>query len=118
MLEEAPPRLLVAGVGLRGSGYPNASNTLRMLRDTRRIEVIECGSWLPEETHLWKIAKGPGHKALPFLIRLLSANASSAIRLLRENREGDLTYVPYPGLFLLWLLLNLLSVQRNHRQAA
>lgn len=104
MPEKAAPRLLVAGVGLRGSGYPNASNTLRMLRDTRHIEVVQCGSWLPEETHLWKMAKGPRRKALPFLIRLLSANASSAIRLLRENREGDLTYVPYPGLFLLWLL--------------
>lgn len=103
-MPDAPSRLLVAGTGLRGSGYPNACNTLRMLQNTRQIEIIECGYWLPEGTHLWKIAKLPRYKALPFLIRLLSANAFSAIRLLLNHRSGDLVYIPYPSLFLLWLL--------------
>jgi len=97
-------RILVAGAGLRGSGYPNACNTLRMLRDTQKIEVVECGSWLPEDTHLWKVAQGPRRKALPLLLRLLSANVFSAIRLLLKHRSGDLAYIPYPGIFLLWLI--------------
>lgn len=97
-------RILVAGAGLRGSGYPNACNTLRMLRDTQQIEVVECGSWLPEGTLLWKIAKGPRSTAFLSLARLLSANIFSAIRLLREHRSGDLVYIPYPSIFLLWLI--------------
>lgn len=97
-------RILVAGAGLRGSGYPNACNTLRMLRDTQQIEVVECGSWLPEGTLLWKIANGPRSTAFLSLARLLSANIFSAIRLLREHRSGDLVYIPYPSIFLLWLI--------------
>lgn len=103
-MAETRARLFVAGVGLRGSGYPNACNTLRMLRDTRQIEVVECGSWLPEDTHLWKLAQSPRHKALPFLIRLLAANVVSVIRLALKNSSRDIAYVPYPGVFLLWLL--------------
>lgn len=97
-------RILVAGAGLRGSGYPNACNTLRMLRNTQQIEVVECGRWLPEGTHLWKIANGPRPTAFLFLARLLSANILSAIRLLLEHRSGDWAYIPYPGIFLLWLI--------------
>lgn len=104
MAEEAIARILVAGVGLRGSGYPNAINTLRMMHHTQQIDVIECGSWLPEDTHLWKITKDPPHRSFAFLVRLLSANAFSAIRLLLESRTGDVAYIPYPSIFLLWLL--------------
>jgi glycosyltransferase involved in cell wall biosynthesis len=104
MPEKANTRLLVAGIGLRGSGYPNACNTLRMLRDTLQIGMIKCGNWLPESTHLWKIAGGPRHKAFLLIIRLLSANTFSAIRLLLKHRTEDFVYVPYPGIFLLWLI--------------
>jgi len=104
MSEEKATRLLVAGVGLRGSGYPNARNTLRTVAAMQRVEVIECGRWLPEDTHLWKITKGAIHRSLPFFARLLAGNVLSAMRLLLNGRRGDLVYVPYPSLFLLWLL--------------
>ncbi len=102
--EEAVSRLLIGGVGLCGGGYPNAFNTLRLMREANGLTVVECGGWLPEDTHLWKIAKAPPHRSFPFLLRLLATNALSAIRLLLRSRRRDLTYVPYPSLFLLWLL--------------
>src|SRR5258706_12827529 len=47
-------RLHIGGLGLRGDGYPNAARTVALLRQSKAFEVVECGSWLPEDFHLWK----------------------------------------------------------------
>lgn len=97
-------RLFVAGMGMRGDGYPNASNTLRILRENLRVDVHECGGWMPEGFHLWKIVRRPRAMDLLQLVRLFLCNLMSAMRLLVTSRRGDFVYVPYPSIFLMWLL--------------
>lgn len=103
-MNEPCKRLWIAGSGLRGSGYPNAWNTVQMLRQEKLLHIIELDGWQPEDLHLWKIAKGPRHTAVVQIGRLLAANIGAAIHLLARNRPTDITYVPYPSIFLLWLL--------------
>src|SRR3546814_104547 len=102
--DSKPTKVFVAGVGLRGSGYPNAWNTIRILRAQDDFEVIECGKWLPEEFRLWRFNKQPRLKAALQFAGLLAANALSVVQLLRLNRSRSITYVPYPSIFLLWLV--------------
>src|SRR3546814_9502904 len=94
--DSKPTKVFVAGVGLRGSGYPNAWNTIRILRAQDDFEVIECGKWLPEEFRLWRFNKQPRLKAALQFAGLLAANALSVVQLLRLNRSRSITYVPYP----------------------
>ncbi|QNH20189.1 hypothetical protein HEP73_01088 [Xanthomonas sp. GW] len=96
-------RIVVAGVSLRGSGYPNAWNTLRILRE-QGVAILECGEWLPEDFHLWKLTRIPRWRAAFAIMKLISGNAISAIRLLMHRGRDDIIYVPYPGIFLLWAL--------------
>ncbi|MCL2524512.1 MAG: glycosyltransferase [Betaproteobacteria bacterium] len=103
-MPDAISRVFIAGAGLRGSGYPNAWNTIQMLRTLENVRIIECGRWLPESTRLWKIAGKSRFTGLFFFLRLLSANALSAIRLLLRGHNRSIAYIPYPGLFILWLL--------------
>jgi len=102
--DSEPTKIFVAGVGLRGSGYPNAWNTIRILRAQNDLETVECGKWLPEEFRLWRFTKQPHLKAAFQFASLLFANALSVVKLLRLNRSRSITYVPYPGIFLLWLV--------------
>lgn len=97
-------RILVGGAGLRGSGYPNAWNTIRILKGIDGVAIVECGTWLPEGFQLWRLSKGPRWKAAIQLGRLLSANVLSAVLLVLRARSGSLAYIPYPSVFLLWLL--------------
>lgn len=94
----------VAGTGLRGSGYPNAAGTLRILRSVPGIEVRDSAPWLPEGTALWRKA-GRGVSMLPFLARLGWLNLLDAVRILPLARKpGTWVYAPYPSVFLLWWL--------------
>src|SRR3546814_9283301 len=102
--DSKPTKVCVAGFGLRGSGYPNAWNTIRILRAQYDFEVIECGKWLPEEFRLWRFNKQPRLKAALQFAGLLAANALSVVQLLRLNRSRSITYVPYPSTFLLSLV--------------
>lgn len=98
-------RLTVAGTAMRGSGYPNACNTLRILRDHAGWEIDDQAKWLPEGKALWTVASGSRLSLMLSLARLLLANLGSALRLLSSagSRRGW-TYAPYPSIFLLWWL--------------
>ncbi|MCI2263307.1 glycosyltransferase [Xanthomonas indica] len=96
-------RLVVGGVALRGSGYPNAWNTLRILRKAG-IDIVDLCHWLPEDFHLWKLTRLPPWRAAIALGRLAILNVTSAIKILLGTRRNDLVYIPYPGAFLLWML--------------
>jgi glycosyltransferase involved in cell wall biosynthesis len=97
-------KVFIAGVGLRGSGYPNAWNTIRILRKLSFVDIIECGTWLPESFRLWRFNRKPRVKVALQFSYLLVANALSVIRLLFRNRNRSMTYVPYPSLFFLWFV--------------
>lgn len=98
-------KLMVGGARPRGAGYPNGSGTLRILVDQLGVELIECGSWLPDSLHLWKLARGTALAAVARLIRLSLLNFSSVARVLNAQRRERLpVYVPYPSLPFLWFL--------------
>jgi len=102
--QEPIPPLRCAGVGLRGSGYPNAFNTLRRLRNAG-IEIDDQVKWFPENTLLWKTSKGSLSSRVFFYSRLLLRNATEACRLcFTTAKDRRVTYVPYPSIFLLWWL--------------
>lgn len=97
------PNMYVAGAALRGSGYPNAENTLRILEGEHGIEVADLACWLPEDFHLWQLSKGHLLTRLCSLFRLLVATFTSFIRLRRRVSSKDIVYIPYPSLFFLWV---------------
>lgn len=96
-------QLHVAGTGLRGSGYPNASQTLRILQRRLAWEVRDGSRWLPEGTTLWQLLGANRLRSLYVLSRLMVLNALEALRVLGDGsaRKGWI-YVPYPAVFLLW----------------
>lgn len=96
-------RLHVAGVALRGSGYPNASQTLRALEASPDWTVEDNADWLPEDVHLWRIARGPLWGRLALLARLVAGNALALLRVAWSlRRRPGWVYAPYPAAFLLW----------------
>lgn len=97
------PRLIVAGAALSGSGYPNAWNTVELLRQTDDIKIIDCAYWLPDDFHLWRLAKGPTPTKLAGLTRLVLGNLFSLARALRHLRRECWIYIPYPSLPILWI---------------
>jgi len=97
-------RLHCAGVGLRGSGYPNAINTLHRLRRAG-IAIDDRVDWLPEGFQLWKAARGPLQTKLRLYGKLLIGNALAAARLcFGRSSAHTIAYIPYPAVFLLWWL--------------
>lgn len=100
-----PCRIRVAGVGLRGPGYPNACNTLRILRDLGGVDVSDLAVWLPEETRLWKQMGSGMLASLWALAKLVVLGLLAAGRLLSDRESGrTLVYAPYPSVFMLWWL--------------
>ncbi len=96
-------RLHVAGVALRGSGYPNAAQTLRALEASPEWQVEDRADWLPDGVHLWRISRGPLLARPSLATRLLLGNALALLRLARVLRQRPgWVYVPYPAAFLLW----------------
>lgn len=96
-------RLHVAGVALRGSGYPNAAQTLRALEASPEWQVEDHADWLPDGVHLWRISRGPLLARLSLATRLVAGNALALLRLTRVLRQRPgWVYVPYPAAFLLW----------------
>jgi len=99
-------RLVVVGSCLRGSGYPNATGTLSALASTSRWEICDRAHWLPEDLHLWRIARGPKIRLLLFLLWLLFRSGFSLLDAIRRYGRESLYYAPYPSLFvLLWASL-------------
>lgn len=95
--------LHVAGIGLRGSGYPNARRTIDLLQQTSGLRVFESERWLPESMHLWRLAQGPKRLALRQLLILGLGNVASLLRVMGKiGRNGGPVYLPYPSIFFLW----------------
>jgi glycosyltransferase involved in cell wall biosynthesis len=95
--------LLVGGLHMGGSGYPNAQQTLKILHDRLNVESIECGAWLPESLQLWRLAGAQRATQVSALIRLMHGNLLSVIRVLRkQGKARTLVYLPYPAIFFLW----------------
>lgn len=98
------PPLRCAGIGVHGSGYPNAVNTIRRLRAVG-VDIDDRVDWLPAGFQLWKAARGGALSKLRVYWRLLHGGARAALRVCRINRQDPrVTYVPYPAPFLLWWL--------------
>ena len=96
-------KLYVGGLGLRGDGYPNAPRTIALLRERGDLEVVECGDWLPDNLHLWKLARMPRRLALRWVFILVFGNLRSLLRVIGRTRTSrGLVYVPYPGMFFLF----------------
>lgn len=97
--------LTAYGTGLRGSGYPNATNTLDMLRHLPGWQVVDRVDWLPEHLHLWRLARGPWSARFATLSGLVVRALFQALRLQFARRAPNaFAYVPYPSLFTLYWL--------------
>lgn len=95
--------LHVAGTGLRGSGYPNATQTLRLLRERTGWDIRDRSRWMPEGATLWQLLGGGRLRSLLQVARLLALNAIEAVRILGDaEARRAWVYVPYPCVFLLW----------------
>ncbi len=96
-------RLHVAGVALRGSGYPNAAQTLRALEASPDWQVEDHADWLPDGVHLWRVSRGPLLARLSLAIRLVAGSVLALLRVAWALRQRPgWVYVPYPAAFLLW----------------
>ncbi len=91
-------RIWIAGCALGGSGYPNARNTTEVLRTINGVTVTDCAHWLPENFHLWKLARGKPIDKLSAAARIGLHSFISLCRVLSRYRQGDIIYVPYPSL--------------------
>lgn len=89
---------------MRGSGYPNAENTIRILRDRGGFRVEDHAHWLPEGIALWKSASGSRIAFLLKLCGIMLRSLGSAVRLMLQRIREDVVYAPYPAVFLLWWL--------------
>lgn len=103
MKDNAIP-LRAAGCGLRGAGYPNAANTLQILKGQPYCSIENSACWLPEDFHLWKLARSSPPERIGGLLTLAAGNAKALRRLLVDYRRNEQLYLPYPSLPLLWVL--------------
>ncbi len=93
--------ILVVGPALAGDGYPNANNTLALLR-TEGFAVRDVAYWLPHDFHLWKLAGGTVAERLRGLLLLGAGTAQGLLALVRYARHAEWVYLPYPSMLLLW----------------
>lgn len=100
-------RVVFFGSALRGDGYPNAWNLLRILKRSHRFEALDSCVWFPTDFHLWKLSGLGLAGFLTRLSRMLVSEVLSLLRLCFRFRRGDVLVVPYPYLATL-LLLSLL----------
>lgn len=101
----AVTRLSIGGIGLCGDGYPNAPRTVALLRHSEKFDVTDCGGWLPEDFHLWKLTRMPRWRAVGWICALVIRNLRSLVRLVaKSSRDPLLVYVPYPAAFFMLLV--------------
>lgn len=96
-------RLIVAGLALRGDGYPNAERTLAALAEDG-WQVEDCAHWWPPDMHLWRVARGPIVRRAGWALWVACAGMFQAVRILIYPKRGAWVYVPYPAPILLWWL--------------
>ncbi|NCT69319.1 MAG: glycosyltransferase family 4 protein [Xanthomonadaceae bacterium] len=102
--ERMPERLVVAGVAMCGDGYPNAANTIALLKRELRCEIRDQAYWLPPNVRLWHLVKGSALKRVTLATRLGVGGLFQAARLLLGQRASDVVYLPYPAPLTLWWL--------------
>lgn len=96
--------VVIAGVGMKGDGYPNAENTLRLLISSG-LDVQDRAYWLPPETRLWQLARAPALRRLGMCLRLVAMGLLQAMRAVMAGRKNPI-YLPYPApITLIWLSL-------------
>lgn len=97
-------RIYVAGIALRGSGYPNAERTVALLQRSGLCEVEDHADWLPPDARLWRLVGSGWIERAALLIGLVLRGGRQAISLWARARKDDFAYVPYPAPFTLWWL--------------
>ena len=97
-------RLWIAGVAMRGDGYPNAMNTVALLMGSPKWVISDKADWLPTETRLWHLARGPVRQRVRLMLRLVAGGFAQAACLCIRSRHGDVAYLPYPAPLALWWL--------------
>lgn len=97
-------RLWIAGVAMRGDGYPNAMNTVAVLMSSPEWVISDKADWLPTETRLWHLARGPARQRVRLMLRLVAGGFAQAACLCIRSRPGDVAYLPYPAPLTLWWL--------------
>lgn len=103
MRKHSKNTLLIGGLHIGGSGYPNARQTLEILRNRLQMQIVECGAWLPESMHLWRLGRARLPTRAVVFFRLLFGNLASAIKVItKQSKERIPTYIPYPAIFFLW----------------
>lgn len=101
-------RVLIVGVRASGEGYPNASNTIRVLQEHGVTEVVDLGYQFPGGIQLWKLSGQSKVRQLSWALRTVATTLASVSRLLLKVRlRTDWVYVPYPAIPAM-LLLSLL----------
>lgn len=101
--DKQPQALLLGGLHLTGPGYPNARQTISILKEENIANVLECGTWLPETMHLWRLGNAPWIKQVSMITFLMLGNLSSVLKVLwKQGRTHPPVYVPYPAIFFLW----------------
>lgn len=97
--------LIVAGVALQGDGYPNAKQTISLLRRSGLYVVDDRAHWLPSGMHLWRIGRGSIARRGVLALHLALCGFIQAVRItLHAGRKTALVYVPYPAPLMLWWL--------------
>lgn len=96
--------LRIAGVALGGSGYPNATETIRLLKESKGWIVQDQARWLPPETRLWRLAGGPWPKRIWSMTWLASSGCAQALAIVIAARKDEYVYLPYPAPLTLWWL--------------
>jgi len=103
MAQFSTNKILVGGLHMGGDGYPNAQQTVEILNNHLGICIVECGAWLPDSMHLWRLSKARLPIKIVTLARLLVGNLLSLLKVIRiQGRERTPTYIPYPAIFFLW----------------
>ena len=97
-------RLRVGGVALGGSGYPNAAETIALLKRNSEWIVYDHAKWLPPETRLWRIAQDPWPRRVGSMIRLALSGCAQALVVAMTTHKDEKVYVPYPAPLTLWWL--------------
>lgn len=96
-------KLRVYGTCLRGNGYPNANQTINILKNSG-WDVQNNAYWMPESVHLWRLASGPINKRLILLITLFYMSFRQSLKVVLDLNKNVHVYVPYPSVFTLWWL--------------
>lgn len=100
-------KIHVAGVVLRGSGYPNAEQTIGLLKRGGFCEVDDRADWLPRDTRMWRLVGGTWLPRVVAISKLLLRGFKQACYALRASKKkGEFVYAPYPSMFMLcWISL-------------